>query len=155
MSIGISVRDLRYGVPGREILKGVDLEIAPGEILTVMGVSGGGKTTPLKCMAGLVRPTGGEIHIGDLELTRLSESELNEQRRCMGMVFQYAALFDSLTVYENVVFALKHRGGYKEPDLRKLAKERLAAVGLEETENMMPSQLSGGMRKRVGLARAL
>src|SRR5204863_9549390 len=123
MSVGISVRDLRYSVPGREILKGVDLEVAPGEVLTVMGVSGGGKTSMLKCLAGLLRPAGGSIRIGDVELTELSEAGLNEQRRCMGMVFQYAALFDSLSVYENVVFALKHRGGYKEPYLRKLARE--------------------------------
>ena len=155
MSVGICVRGLRYQVGEREILHGVDLEVAPGEIVTVMGVSGGGKTSLLKCMAGLIRPTGGSIRIGEVELTELSETALNEQRRSMGMVFQYAALFDSLSVYENVVFALKHRGGYKEADLRKLARERLAAVGLEEAEDLYPSQLSGGMRKRVGLARAL
>jgi phospholipid/cholesterol/gamma-HCH transport system ATP-binding protein len=155
MSVGISVAGLHYAVAGRSILKGVDLEVSPGEILTVMGISGGGKTSLLKCMGGLIRPTGGTIRIGDVELTSLSEAELNQQRRRMGMVFQYAALFDSLSVYENVVFALKHRGGHKEAALRELARERLAAVGLEESEDLFPAQLSGGMRKRVGLARAL
>jgi phospholipid/cholesterol/gamma-HCH transport system ATP-binding protein len=155
MSVGISVRGLQYAVVGRQILRGVDLEVAPGEIVAVMGISGGGKTSFLKCMAGLIRPTGGQILVGDVDLTALGEVELNDQRRGMGMVFQYAALFDSLTVYENVVFALKHRGKTSERGLRKLAAERLAAVGLEGAEDLYPAELSGGMRKRVGLARAL
>lgn len=155
MSVPISVVDLRYSVSGREILRGVDLEVAPGEIMAVMGVSGGGKTTLLKCLGGLMRPTGGRIHIGDVELTALNETELNEQRRHMGMVFQYAALFDSLTVFENVVFGLKYHGGHSPRALREIARERLAAVGLEGTEDLRPAELSGGMRKRVGLARAL
>lgn len=155
MSVGISVRGLQYAVGGRSILHGVDLEVPPGEIVAVMGISGGGKTSLLKCLAGLIRPTAGEIRIGDLDITALTEAQLNEQRSKMGMVFQYAALFDSLTVYENVVFALKHRKGHSEASLRKLAGERLAAVGLEESEDLYPAQLSGGMRKRVGLARAL
>jgi phospholipid/cholesterol/gamma-HCH transport system ATP-binding protein len=109
----------------------------------------------LKCIAGLVRPDGGKIRIDDVELTDLSESDLNEQRRRMGMVFQYAALFDSLTVYENVVFGLRHHTRTPERELRRIAEERLGAVGMEGSEDLYPSQLSGGMRKRVGLARAL
>jgi phospholipid/cholesterol/gamma-HCH transport system ATP-binding protein len=155
MGVGVAVRDLRFEVAGRSILKGVDLEIAPGEVLAVMGISGGGKTSLLKCLGGLQRPTSGEIHIGEVETTRLSEAELNDHRRRMGMVFQYAALFDSLTVFENVVFGLQYHGRYRREELREIARERLAAVGLEGTEDLYPAQLSGGMRKRVGLARAL
>jgi phospholipid/cholesterol/gamma-HCH transport system ATP-binding protein len=151
----VSVRELEYRVGERRILDGVDLEVAGGEVVAVMGLSGSGKTTLLKCMAGLTRPTGGEIRIGEREITRLSETELNEQRQTMGMVFQYAALFDSLTVYDNVVFGLRYTGKHPEEELRAVARERLAAVGLEGTEALYPAQLSGGMRKRVGLARAL
>jgi len=155
MGTGVLVSNLEFAVAGRTILKGVTLDVAPGEIVAVMGVSGGGKTSMLKCLAGLQRPTGGSIRIGEVELTTLSEVELNRQRRRMGMVFQYAALFDSLTVYENVIFGLRYHGGYPERRLRETARERLAAVGLDGTEELYPAQLSGGMRKRVGLARAL
>jgi phospholipid/cholesterol/gamma-HCH transport system ATP-binding protein len=155
MSVGVSVRDLVFEVPNKSILRGVNLEVAPSEVVAVMGISGGGKTSLLKCMAGLQRPTGGEIWVGEVELNCLTEAQLNDQRRTMGMVFQYAALFDSLTVYENIVFGLKFHERRPEQELRELAAERLAAVGLEGTEELYPAQLSGGMRKRVGLARAL
>lgn len=155
MSIPVSVVDLRLSYEGKDVLRGVDLPVDPGEIVAVMGISGGGKTSLLKCLAGLQRPTSGKIRVGDVELTDLSEAELNEQRRRMGMVFQYAALFDSLTVYENVVFGLRHHERRSERELREIAAERLAAVGLEDTGDLYPAQLSGGMRKRVGLARAL
>lgn len=155
MSVGVSVSGLEFRVGERSILRGVDLEVPPGEIVAVMGVSGGGKTSLLKCLGGLQRPTAGSIRIGETELTGLSEAELNDQRRHMGMVFQYAALFDSLSVYENVIFGLRFHGGYSEARLREVAREQLSAVGLEGTEHLYPAQLSGGMRKRVGLARAL
>src|SRR5688500_18303716 len=155
MGVSVSVLGLQYSVAGKSILRGVDLEVEPGEVISVMGISGGGKTSLLKCMGGLIRPTGGHIRVGDIELTSLSEQELNEQRRRMGMVFQYAALFDSLSVYENVVFGLKYHGRRAESELKEIARERLAAVGLEGSEEQYPAELSGGMRKRVGLARAL
>ncbi len=155
MGSTVRVRNLVYEVGGRPVLDGVDLEVGSGEVLAVMGVSGSGKTTLLKCMGGLVRPTRGEIWIGEREIGRMRETELNEQRRRMGMVFQYAALFDSLTVFENVVFGLRYGERRPEDELRHIAAQRLAAVGLEGTESMLPAQLSGGMRKRVGLARAL
>ena len=151
----VSVRNLEYAIGERVILEDVNLEVAQGEVVAVMGVSGSGKTTLLKCMAGLQRPTSGEILIGDRDITKLSEEALNEQRPRMGMVFQYAALFDSLTVYENVVFGLKYRRRYPDEELRAIARDRLSAVGLEGKEDLLPAQLSGGMRKRVGLARAL
>src|SRR5687768_16284469 len=102
MSVGVSVRDLRLTIGDREILQGVDLEVGPSAVVAVIGVSGSGKTSLLKCMGGLQTPTSGSIRIGDVEISGLSESELNRERRHFGMVFQYAALFDSLTVYQNV-----------------------------------------------------
>jgi phospholipid/cholesterol/gamma-HCH transport system ATP-binding protein len=151
----IAVSDLRLAFGEKVVLSGVDLRVREGEVLAVMGISGGGKTSLLKCMAGLLRPSSGSITIGESELTGLSEPELNTRRRRLGMVFQYAALFDSLTVYENVVFGLRMHERRPESELREIAREQLAAVGLEEAEDLMPAQLSGGMRKRVGLARAL
>jgi phospholipid/cholesterol/gamma-HCH transport system ATP-binding protein len=155
MSVPVHVLGLEYAVSGKQVLRGVDLDVPAGTIVAVMGISGGGKTSLLKCLGGLVRPTGGTIRVGDVETTALSETELNDQRRRMGMVFQYAALFDSLTVYENVVFGLKYHERRPERELREIARDRLAAVGMEGTEELYPAQLSGGMRKRVGLARAL
>jgi phospholipid/cholesterol/gamma-HCH transport system ATP-binding protein len=137
------------------VLDGVDLEAPAGEITAVMGVSGSGKTSLLKCMAGLARPNSGEIWIGETNIAPLRESELNRERRRIGMVFQYAALFDSMTVYDNVAFGLRHQQRLPEAQVRARVRELLASVGLEQTERAMPAELSGGMRKRVGLARAL
>lgn len=155
MGARVRVRDLRYRVRDREILSGVDLQVEPGEILAIMGLSGSGKTTLLKCIAGLVRPTSGAIEIGDVEIARLSENQLYPVRRRIGMVFQYAALFDSLTVYENVAFGLRYHGERDEAKIRAVVAEKLGAVGMEGVEGLLPAELSGGMRKRVGLARAL
>lgn len=155
MGLSVWVRGLELELGGRQVLRGVDLEIPAGAVVAIMGVSGSGKTSLLRCLAGLLRPTRGEIRIGEVEITRLSEAELNEQRRSMGMVFQYAALFDSQTVFDNVVFGLRFHGRRSERELREVAREQLAAVGLEGSEELLPAQLSGGMRKRVGLARAL
>jgi phospholipid/cholesterol/gamma-HCH transport system ATP-binding protein len=151
----VRVEDLHYAIGGQQILAGIDLVVEPGEIVAVMGLSGGGKTTLLKCIGGLVRPTGGQIYIGDTEIVRLKESQLDEVRRRIGMVFQYAALFDSLTVYENVAFGLRYHGERNEARIRTVVEEMLDAVGMEGSEEKLPAQLSGGMRKRVGLARAL
>jgi len=155
MSVGVSVQELAFGVGDHTILRSVDLEISPGEVVAIMGISGSGKTSLLKCMAGLQRATSGRILVGDVDLVSLDETQLNEQRRQMGMVFQYAALFDSLTVFENVVFGLRFHGGHSTQQLKSRAAELLGAVGLEGSEERYPAELSGGMRKRVGLARAL
>jgi len=151
----VRVRDLRYVISGHVILNGVSLEIAPGEIMAVMGLSGGGKTTFLKCCAGLIRPSGGEIYIGETEIAHLGESQLNSVRRRLGMVFQYAALFDSMNVYENVAFGLRQHSDLSEAEIRRVVEEKLDSVGMPGTERLMPAELSGGMRKRIGLARAL
>src|SRR5436853_5477345 len=139
MSARVSVQSLRYEIARRTILDDVSLEIAPKEIMAVMGLSGGGKTTFLKCCAGLIRPTGGEIYIGETEIARLGESQLNTVRQRIGMVFQYAALFDSMNVYENVAFGLRHHSDLTEAEIRGVVEEKLEAVGMVGTERLMPA----------------
>ncbi len=151
----IEVKDLRYQVGGKQVLKGVTLGVPPGEILCVMGMSGCGKTTLLHCIGGLTAPTSGEIRIGDSQIVGMKESDLNHVRERMGMVFQYAALFDSLSVFENVAFGLRRRRRLPIDEIKRMVAEKLALVGLPGTETLYPSQLSGGMAKRVGLARAI
>ena len=123
--------------------------------MAVMGMSGAGKSTLLKCMAGLIHPAAGQMLIDGVDIARMRESELDPIRRRIGMVFQYAALFDSLTVFDNVAFGLRRHTKLNEQQIRKAVAKRLAMVGLPRTENLYPAQLSGGMQKRVGLARAL
>ena len=151
----IVVRDLRFRVERKEVLRGVDVEARPGEILCVMGMSGSGKTTLLHCIGGLTAPTSGEIWIGPDQIVGMSEDELNHVRERMGMVFQYAALFDSLNVFDNVSFALRRRRKMAYEEMKAIVNEKLTTVGLSGIENLFPSQLSGGMAKRVGLARAI
>ncbi len=151
----IELRQLIYKVNGHTILKGIDLRVAHGEIVAIMGASGCGKTTLLKCIAGLLRPTAGEVRIEGVEIGHLSEREQMPMRLKLGIVFQHAALFDYLTVFENVAFGLMRHRRLSRAELERIVRERLAWVGLEGTERLYPSQLSGGMRKRVGLARAL
>ena len=152
----ISVRNLVYDVPRKRVLNNVNLEVEAGQIVSIMGQSGSGKTTLLKLMTGLLRPTSGEILIDGEDITRLDENQLDKVRLKMGLVFQYAALFDSLNVYDNIVFGVtRHRKKVKRVELNRIVHDRLAEVQLEGLEKQFPSQLSGGMQKRVGLARAL
>ncbi|MBI3910704.1 MAG: ATP-binding cassette domain-containing protein [Armatimonadetes bacterium] len=155
MGATVAARGLVYSVGGRQVLQGVDLTVGPGELVSVIGISGGGKTSLLKCLAGLLRPMSGQVLLDGVNLAALSESALNEQRRRIGMVFQYAALFDSLTVFDNVAFGLRYHRMGTPAEIRRVVAEQLAAVGMAGTEDLFPEQLSGGMRKRVGLARAL
>lgn len=154
-SLGISVRELHYQVDRKEILRGINLDAKPGEIITVMGMSGCGKTSLLHCIGALLRPSGGEVWVGDVQTVGLDEAALNRVRERMGMVFQYAALFDSLSVFENIAFGLRRRRKLPPNELRETVRENLALVGLSGIESLFPSQLSGGMAKRVGLARAI
>jgi|WetSurMetagenome_2_1015567.scaffolds.fasta_scaffold386068_2 phospholipid/cholesterol/gamma-HCH transport system ATP-binding protein len=151
----LKIASLYYRVQGRAILQGIDLEVNPGEILAVMGRSGCGKTTLLKLIMGLLKPSEGKIWVGGREISHLDEGALLLLRRQMGYIFQNAALFDSLTVGENVGFGLKENNLAEEADINRRVKEKLALVGMENTEELYPAELSGGMRKRVGIARAL
>ncbi len=154
----IEVEGLRYAVNGHEILRDVSFTVHRGETFGVMGMSGSGKSTLLKNIMGLVRPTAGDIRIEGQSIIGLPEAELMAVRAKMGMCFQYAALFDSLSVYENVAFGLRRRQRrerIREAHIREQVLLHLKEVGLEGTESKMPSELSGGMRKRVGIAREL
>lgn len=153
--IAASIEDLHLTLADKPILKGINLEVAQGEIAAVMGMSGSGKTSLLKCITGLIKPTSGSIRIAGTDIVPLPEHRLNEVRLKIGLVFQHAALFDSLTVYENVAFGLVHNRRLPPSEIQRIVRQRLAEVGMEGSEHLYPAQLSGGMQKRVGLARAL
>lgn len=136
-------------------LRSINLEIADGETLAIIGGSGSGKSTLLRLMIGLIKPTSGEIWIGDDEISRLDEKEMMRIRLRMGMVFQYSALFDSMTVGDNVAFGLVEHTNFSHEKIQSIVREKLHQVGLEGVENRMPNELSGGMKKRVSLARAI
>ena len=138
-----------------QALTDVDMRIGKGEITVIIGGSGAGKTTLLKILIGLDRPTSGSIRVNDLDIAKLSERELTKVRRRFGMVFQYSALLDSMNVLDNVAFPLREHTKLSEREIRDKVREKLAVLGLHDVEERFPSQLSGGMRKRVGLARAL
>jgi len=153
--IKIRVINLFKSFGENQVLQGVDLEVQPGESMVVIGGSGSGKTVLIKCIIGLMRPDEGEIYVDGLEISSLNEKRMNEVRNKFGMLFQWGALFDSMTVWENVGFGLRHQTHLKEEEIRKIASEKLALVGLKNVEDLMPAELSGGMRKRVSLARAI
>ena len=136
-------------------LRSINLEIADGETLAIIGGSGSGKSTLLRLMIGLIQPTSGQIWIGNDEISHMSEKELMRVRLRMGMVFQYSALFDSMTVGENVAFGLVEHTNMSREKINEIVREKLKQVGLDGVENRMPGELSGGMKKRVSLARAI
>ena len=136
-------------------LNNINLEIGDGETLAIIGGSGSGKSTLLRLMIGLIKPTSGEIWIGNEEISHLNEKEMMRVRLKMGMVFQYSALFDSMTVGDNVAFGLVEHTNYSKEKIQSIVREKLHQVGLEGVENHMPNELSGGMKKRVSLARAI
>ena len=140
---------------GQPVLQGVDLSIPVGKLTTIIGGSGSGKSVLLKHMIGLLQPDRGEVWIGDVEISRLSGTKLNDVRKRFAMLFQGAALFDSLSVFENVAFPLREKLRMKGPEVTRRVEEKLAQVGLEGMGHKFPAELSGGMRKRAGLARAL
>ncbi|MBE8953296.1 MAG: ABC transporter ATP-binding protein [Quinella sp. 1Q7] len=136
-------------------LNNINLTIGDGETLAIIGGSGSGKSTLLRLMIGLIQPTSGEIWIGDDEISRMTEKEIMRVRLRLGMVFQYSALFDSMTVGENVAFGLVEHTNFSREKIQSIVREKLRQVGLEGVENRMPGELSGGMKKRVSLARAI
>lgn len=151
----ITIRSLEYCVPEKRILHNINLDVAPAEILAIMGKSGCGKTTLLKCMAALLKPTAGQVIVNGENIVQLSEARLDRVRLKIGLVFQYAALFDSLTVYDNVAFGVVNNRKLRRGEVDAIVAKWLAEVDMRGTERLFPAQLSGGMQKRVGLARAL
>jgi phospholipid/cholesterol/gamma-HCH transport system ATP-binding protein len=140
---------------GQPVLQGVDLSIPQGKLTTVIGRSGGGKSVLLKHMIGLLQPDRGEVWVDDVEISRLKGRKLNDVRKRFAMLFQGAALFDSLTVFDNVAFPLREKLRMKGLEVTKRVDEKLEQVGLNGMGHKFPAELSGGMRKRAGLARAL
>jgi phospholipid/cholesterol/gamma-HCH transport system ATP-binding protein len=138
-----------------EALAAIDMTIRRGAITVIIGGSGAGKTTLLKILIGLDRPTSGSIRVNDVDIAKLSERELTRVRQRFGMVFQYSALLDSMNVRENVAFPLREHTKLSEREIRDRVRDKLGVLGLDNVEERFPSELSGGMRKRVGLARAL
>lgn len=151
----IVVKGLHKSFGEQTVLNGVDLTVAHGETLAVLGRSGTGKSVLLKLLIGLQAPDSGSIRINGQEITGLSLEELNEVRKKIGFLFQQAALYDSLTVQENVVFPLSRHTKMSAAERCDRARELLSSVGMAEDLEKLPSQISGGMQKRVGLARAL
>jgi len=151
----IEVRDLRQTIGTQEILRGVNLDIPRGETLVLLGQSGGGKSVFLRHLIGLMRPLSGSIKIEGEEIAHLDERQLEPVRRKIGMLFQDGALFDSMTVFENVAFPLRERGERDEKIIRNKVGNALELVSLQGQEQKMPVNLSGGMRKRASLARAI
>jgi len=153
--IKIRVVSLHKSFKKNYVLRGVDLEVRQGESMVVIGGSGSGKTVLIKCIIGLIRPDEGEIYVDGSEITSLNEEMMNEIRKKFGMLFQGGALFDSLKVWENVGFGLRQHTQLNDEEIRRIASEKLGLVGLRDIEDLMPAELSGGMKKRVSLARAI
>jgi phospholipid/cholesterol/gamma-HCH transport system ATP-binding protein len=157
MAVGtvIEIVDLWKSFGANEVLRGLGLTVSEGETLVVLGPSGCGKSVLLKHIIGLLAPDRGAIYVRGDDITRLTVPALDEVRKCFGMVFQGAALFDSMTVGENVGLPLHEHRGLDGPELDRLVEEKLGLVGLVGIESLRPSEISGGMKKRVALARAI
>jgi phospholipid/cholesterol/gamma-HCH transport system ATP-binding protein len=150
----IEFRNVHMSFEDRVILEDVSFTVAPGETKIIMGGSGTGKSTALKLVLGLIKPDSGSIFINGEDVAQLSEKEMTQVRKNIGMVFQDGALFDSLSVYENVGYRLFEKG-VPEPEIQEEVRRMLHFVNLDDSMYMMPAELSGGMRRRVGIARAL
>jgi phospholipid/cholesterol/gamma-HCH transport system ATP-binding protein len=151
----VRIRDLHFAHGDRVIFDGIDVDIQRGEVTAIMGPSGTGKTTLLKLISGQLRPQSGTIEVDGAAVHRLSRAELYALRTRMGMLFQSGALLGDLSVYDNVAFPLREHARLPAPVLRRLVLLKLEAVGLRGAASLMPSQLSGGMARRVALARAV
>src|SRR5438270_1586932 len=151
----IVIEGLRKAFGEQKVLDGINLKVAKGETVAVLGRSGGGKSVFLKLLIRLQTPDSGSIRIAGQEITKLNEKQLNDVRKHIGFLFQQAALYDSLTVEQNVAFPLTRHTRMKEEERNQRARELLASVGMDRDIEKLPSQISGGMQKRVGLARAL
>ncbi|HET6614192.1 MAG TPA: ABC transporter ATP-binding protein [Kofleriaceae bacterium] len=151
----IRVRGLTKQFGDNRVLRGVDLDLARGQVNVIIGASGAGKSVLIKHLMVLLRPDTGSIWVDGTDVFALTTKDLNDFRKRFGMVFQFAALFDSLTVEENCAFPLREHSDKGKSEIAEIVRDRLAALGLDGTQQKFPGELSGGMRKRVGLARAL
>jgi phospholipid/cholesterol/gamma-HCH transport system ATP-binding protein len=151
----VEIDDVNFGYNATPVLAGVSLAIPPGKVVAIMGGSGSGKTTLLRLIGGALRPARGEIRVFGQRLTAVRTRELYELRRRMGMLFQFGALFTDLSAFENVAFPMRERTALPERLIRDLVLMKLQAVGLRGAADLMPQQLSGGMQRRVALARAI
>jgi len=151
----VEFRDVFKSYGPKSVLRGVNLTVYRGEVLVILGGSGSGKSVTLRHMLGLEAPDGGRVLVEDEDITDLPEEELYRVRKKFGMLFQSGALFDSMTVFENVAFPLREHTDMSEEEIARAVRERLELVNLPNTEHLMPVDLSGGMRKRVGLARSI
>lgn len=151
----IEIRDLKFAYGEREVLKGISLSIPRGRVVTILGASGSGKTTLLRLIGGQLRPASGQITVLGQVVHRLPSRELYRLRRHMGMMFQMGGLFTDMSVFDNVAFPMRERTDLPADLIRDLVLMKLHAVGLRGAEALMPSELSGGMARRVALARAI
>ena len=151
----VELRHVTFGYGDRPILRDVSLHIPRGKVTALMGASGGGKTTILRLIGGQVRAQAGEVLLNGQNVGAMTQAQLYAARRRMGMLFQFGALFTDMSVFENVAFPLREHTGLTEPLVRDIVLMKLQAVGLRGARNLMPSDLSGGMARRVALARAI
>jgi phospholipid/cholesterol/gamma-HCH transport system ATP-binding protein len=151
----VEFRDVNKAYGNKQVLRGADLKVYRGEVLVILGGSGSGKSVTLRHMLGLEAPDSGRVIVEDEDITDHPEEELYRVRKKFGMLFQSGALFDSMTVFENVAFPLREHAEMSEEEIARAVKEKLGLVNLPNTEHLMPVDLSGGMRKRVGLARSI
>jgi len=151
----VEFSDVQLAFGDKQVLKGVDLALQPRERLVVLGQSGGGKSTLLRLILGILRPTAGSVRFKGLEVTRMGRRRLNKMRQKIGMVYQYSALISSLSVRDNLALPLEELTDKTASEIDDLVMEKLELVGMADTRDKLPSELSGGMRKRIGLARGI
>ena len=151
----VDIEDLQFTYDGRPVLQGINMKIPRGKVVAIMGGSGCGKTTLLRCIGGQLRPSGGRVSLAQHQVSSMSQGELYALRRKMGMLFQFGALFTDMSVFENVAFPLREHTDLSDELIRDLVLMKLEAVGLRGAHALMPGELSGGMARRVALARAV
>ena len=151
----IAIQDVSFAYGERPILTGINMSIPRGKVVALMGISGSGKTTLLRLIGGVLKPTSGEVWVGGECTSQLDDAGIYRMRRRMGMLFQFGALFTDLSVFDNVAFQMREHTGLPEGMIRDLVMMKLNAVGLRGAHGLMPAELSGGMARRVALARAI
>ena len=153
--MSIEIKDLHKAFGENEVLRGFSLDVHEGETLVILGQSGSGKSVTIKHIVGLLEPDAGEVWVDGEEVGALAREELYELRRKVGYVFQFAALFDSMTIFENVAMGLRRMGGLGRGEIEERVRDSLARVDMEELSDRYPAEISGGQRKRAGIARAI